>query len=80
MANPIKQIAALSHLAKSTLLKGERHVVVAVCFDDAPNFRHFNDFGEALKTSIETNEAFKGYDVQLDVRANCIDGLVYICH
>lgn len=72
MQNPIKQVAALSHLAKSTLLKGERHVVVAVCFDRAPNFRHFNDFGEKLKVSIETNEAFKGYDVQLDVRANCI--------
>jgi len=72
VGNPVRQICSLGHLAKCTLLKGERHVVIAVCFDHAPNFREFHKFGEILKASILDNEAFKGYEVQLDVRANCI--------
>jgi len=70
--NPVKQTCALSHLAKSTLLKGERHVVVGVCFAMCPTMAHWKNFGETLRDAILSNKAFNFYEVQLEVRPSCL--------
>lgn len=70
--NPVRQTRALSHLAKGTLLKGERHVVVGVCFNMAPTITHWKNFGETLREAILSNKAFNFYEVQLEVRPICL--------
>jgi len=70
--NAIRQTRSLSHLAKGTLLKGERHVVVGVCFNMAPTQSHWKNFGDTLREAILTNKAFNFYEVQMDCRPNCL--------